>query len=56
LRVRIATLLSNARFDTPLSKAFFNENTNDAPNIQTNNGKTTSANVIPCHEECSNSA
>ncbi len=50
----MATLIINERFDTPLSIAFFKENINDAPDIQTNNGKTISANVIPCHGECSN--
>jgi hypothetical protein len=47
--VRMAIFLSNNRLEIPLSRAFFNENTNDVPNIQTKNGKTISAMVIPCH-------
>ncbi len=36
----MATFLSNDRFEIPLSIEFFDEITNDVPNIQTKNGNT----------------
>jgi hypothetical protein len=38
LNVRIAILVKSVRFETPLSNEFFNDKTNDVPNIQTNRG------------------
>ncbi len=47
----MAIFFNNVRLETSLSIAFLSENTNDVPKIQTKNGKTISANVIPCHGE-----